>query len=66
MKFEITKEQAEAILKYLCSRPYLEVHEGVKMLQSLPLIQEAKTELKAVEAKVESVVAAAKADLKSV
>lgn len=38
-KFEITQEQIEALLKYLVSKPFAEVAQGVEMLTKLPEIQ---------------------------
>jgi hypothetical protein len=40
--YKITKEQLESLLNYLSQRPYLEVHEGIKMLQNLPIVEEKK------------------------
>lgn len=54
MNFIITKEQAEAILKYLVTKPFLEVHEGVAILRSLPPALEQKAEKLAAEAKTDA------------
>ncbi len=40
MKFVITKEQLEALLRYLVGRPYAEVSEGIDLLKKLPLLEE--------------------------
>lgn len=38
--YQISEEQIKALLNYLASKPYLEVHEGIKMLQSLEKVEE--------------------------
>lgn len=38
--FEISAEQIRALLNYLASKPYGEVHEGIHMLQNLKKIEE--------------------------
>lgn len=37
--YTISEEQLKLILSYLASKPYIEVFEGIKMLQSLDKIQ---------------------------
>ena len=34
MKFQITKEQLEKIVNYLASRPFIEVHALIQMIQT--------------------------------
>lgn len=56
MNFIITKQQAEAILNYLVTKPFLEVHEGVAILRGLkPVIAQS----------AEKITEAAKTDLKN-
>lgn len=37
--YKISEEQIKALLNYLASKPYGEVFEGIKMLQSLEKIK---------------------------
>lgn len=38
--YKISEEQVKALLNYLASKPYGEVHEGIKMLQSLEKVED--------------------------
>lgn len=56
-KYEINQEQVDGLLKYLYGRPFIEVVQGVNLLNGLPEVKlpapielpKAPTELKAVE-----------------
>lgn len=43
-KYIITEENIKALINYLASRPFAEVHQGIQMLSSLPVIEEPKEE----------------------
>jgi hypothetical protein len=38
--YKISEEQVKALLNYLAAKPFAEVHEGIKMLQSLEKVEE--------------------------
>jgi len=40
MKYEISQETVEALIKYLASKPYVEVAQGIQALQNLKEIKE--------------------------
>lgn len=65
MEFKITKAQGEQLLAYLAQRPFIEVHELVKLIQSLPLIQAIENDAKSLETKLENKAEAIVSDFKA-
>lgn len=46
MTYEISRELVEALLRYMVTRPYAEVADGIAALQSLKPIEGEKTSTK--------------------